>query len=157
MWRTKSAITENPTIQYTIANQVSAENSTESNQGIRIDSGTANVSYPIRLNAQLPSMVQPGESFTLDTSSWLHLPSQLTTTGPEARFTLDAIFELSATVGPGSLTAVGFEVVSIPQALFSIPPPTKYTLIDIGSGAPGRGSNFLPGPTGLLLLLSQKR
>jgi len=103
---------------------------------LRADSGTVNVNYPLQVSAKLPDQVDPGDTITIDTSSWSHLASKLNTTGPAARFTLDAVFELNASIGPGAITAVGFEIEDFGTAKLSIPKYEK-TLIDIGSGASG--------------------
>lgn len=116
---------------------------------LRIDSGTVNTDYPIRLSAMLPDKVGIGDTFTIDTSSFSHLPSLLSTTGPAARFTLDAILELDASVGPGSIKAVGFDVAEFGTTSLDFPDYRK-SLIDIGSGA--SGIEFDTGPWGTISL-----
>ena len=112
---------------------------------LRIDSGTVDVAYPLRVDAEVPNEVNRGESFSIDTSSWSHLASSLNTSGPAARFSMDAIFDIDASVGPGAVSAVGFDLVTIPQQNLVDINLTK-NLIDIGSGA--SGVDFPAGPWG---------
>ena len=101
---------------------------------LRIDSGTAGVEYPIRLTVPLPDVVLVGSQVTVNTSNWAHLPSLLATTGPMARFTLDALVQFKASIGPGAISAVGFDLVDINKTEL-VDLNKRTTLIDIGSGA----------------------
>lgn len=105
---------------------------------LQIDGGSVAVNYPIRLSAKLPDTVQAGQKFTIDTSSWTHLPSSLATTGATGRFTLDAVFDFKGSLGPASVTLtppIG------PGVTVPIPPigpvdlSIKQTVIDIGPGS----------------------
>lgn len=115
---------------------------------LRISTGTVDVAYPIQVNASLPDVVVRNDSFTIDTVDWLHRTSEISATGPGARFTLDAVLKFDASIGAGTISGAGFPLVDIPKVDLGV--DFRKTIIDVGSG--GSGISFPAGPYGTVSL-----
>lgn len=100
---------------------------------LRISAGAVDVKYPIRVDADVPDTVVRNGVFAINTANWVHQNSEISTTGPGARFTLDAVMKFNATLGAGSISAAGFSLVDIPQVPLGI--DYRKSIIDIGSGS----------------------
>lgn len=100
---------------------------------LRISSGAVDVKYPITVNADVPDTIVRSGVFAINTASWVHQASEITTTGPGARFTLDAVMKFNATLGAGSISAAGVDLVDIPQVGLGI--DYRKSIIDVGSGS----------------------
>lgn len=103
---------------------------------LRISSGAVDVAYPIRVDASLPDEVQRSATFSIDTSSWVHKESSISTTGPGARFTLDAVLKFNATLGQGLIDVPWpLDDVVIPEVTLGV--DYRKSIIDVGSGSTG--------------------